>query len=319
MIAFLAYEGASLIDISGPISAFKAGMYAARPLPPHYQTVVVSMKGGVVETEAGIPIVTVAADEIGPIDTLVIPGCLEVGVDFLTENAGLLNWIQRTSTSARRTCSVCTGAFLLAAAGLTKGKRVATHWAYVDALSRQFPETTVDGDAVFVKEGSLWSSAGVTSGIDLALALVEEDLGREIASQAARLLVVYLRRSAGQSQYSTLLATQARPESSRFDDLHLWMAENLHLDLTVADLAEQACMSPRNFARLYTKAIGRTPAKTLTRMRVEAAGRLLIECRDSVQQIARRTGFSDDEGLKKAFSRAFGISPKEYRNRFSSS
>jgi transcriptional regulator GlxA family with amidase domain len=211
---------------------------------------------------------------------------------------------------------VCSGAFLLAKAGLLDGCRAATHWALCDTLQQRFPTLEVDADAIFIQQGAVWTSAGVTAGIDLALALVEADCGRDVSMQAARELVVYLKRPGGQAQYSTLLQLQTQ-DSPAFDELHLWLAENLgDPELTVERLAEQAKMSLRNFSRVYKQRTGRTPAKAIELFRLEAAKRLLENSSRNIEQIARACGFSDEERLRSTFQRHLSISPRDYRSRF---
>lgn len=227
----------------------------------------------------------------------------------------LIAWLARQGGRARRVTSVCSGTFLLAAAGLLKGRRCTTHWRQCARLQRLFPDLTVEPDPIFVRDGNVWSSAGVTAGIDLALALIEADLGRAAALETARQLVVFLKRPGGQSQFSALLAAQARDDGS-FAALHDWIADHLDADLRVEALAERAGMSPRNFARLYAERMGTTPAKAVERMRVEAARRALEETADAIEAIARRCGFGDEERLRRAFLRRLGVPPRDYRRRF---
>jgi transcriptional regulator GlxA family with amidase domain len=216
----------------------------------------------------------------------------------------------------RRVCSVCVGSFLLAAAGVLDGRRAATHWRYAPLLATRHPQVAVEPDAIFVRDGRVWSSAGATTGIDLALALIEEDAGREVAMNVARVLVVYLKRSGGQSQYSALLAAQVQSESETFDSLDRWIAEHLNGDLRVDALAEQVHMSPRNFARAYAEKRGRTPAKAVEAIRVEAARRRLEETEDRIESVAEDSGFSNEEQMRCSFIRILGIPPREYRKHF---
>jgi transcriptional regulator GlxA family with amidase domain len=203
-----------------------------------------------------------------------------------------------------------------AAAGVLDGRRAATHWLHAPLLATRHPQVAVEPDAIFVRDGSVWSSAGVTTGIDLALALIEEDAGRQVAMNVARMLVVYLKRTGGQSQYSALLAAQVQSESETFDSLDRWIAEHLNDDLRVNALAEQVHMSPRNFARAYAEKRGRTPAKAVEAIRVEAARRRLEETEDRVESVAEDTGFSNEEQMRCSFIRILGIPPREYRKRF---
>jgi transcriptional regulator GlxA family with amidase domain len=211
---------------------------------------------------------------------------------------------------------VCIGSFLLAAAGILNAHRAATHWMHAPLLASRYPNVTVEPDAIFVHDGMVWTSAGVTSGIDLALALIEQDAGRKAAIEVARILVVYLKRAGGQSQYSALLAAQAHSGSDTFSELELWIAENLKGDLRVEALAEKVHMSPRNFARVYAQMRGRTPAKAVEAIRIDAARRRLEETQDRVAAIAEDCGFSDEEQMRSAFIRNLRIPPREYRKRF---
>jgi transcriptional regulator GlxA family with amidase domain len=219
---------------------------------------------------------------------------------------------------------VCTGAFYLAAAGLLDGRRATTHWRDAPHLAQRFPSVQVDADPIFIRdvgrregEGVVWTSAGVTAGIDLALALIEEDLGHAVAMQAARRLVVFMKRPGGQSQFSAALAAQASANGP-FDALHSWMAAHLRDDLSVERLAERIRMSPRTFARRYVDEVGRTPAKTVSALRLEAASRALAESRRPLKRIALDCGFGSEQNLRRAFLRRFGVLPLDYRERFMS-
>ena len=240
-----------------------------------------------------------------------------VFVDDVTGDRDLVQWVRKKAPTCRRVCSVCVGSFLLAAAGVLDGRRVATHWMYAPLLATRYPQVAVEPDALFVHDGRVWSSAGVTTGIDLALALIEEDAGRQVAMNVARMLVVYLKRAGGQSQYSALLAAQVQSESETFDSLDRWIAEHLNDDLRVGALAEQVHMSPRNFARAYAEKRGRTPAKAVEAIRVEAARRRLEETEDRIESVAEDSGFSNEEQMRCSFIRILGIPPREYRKRFS--
>jgi len=222
------------------------------------------------------------------------------------------------SPSCRRVCSVCIGSFLLAAAGVLDGRRAATHWLHAPLLAERHPRVTVEPDAIFIRDGAVWSSAGVTTGIDLALALIEQDAGRALAMKVARILVVYLKRAGGQSQYSALLAAQTESDSESFSELERWIAEHLKSDLRIDALSERVHMSPRNFARAYVAKRGRTPAKTVEAIRVDAARRRLEETDDRIETIAEDCGFGSDEQMRCAFLRILKIPPRDYRRRFSS-
>jgi len=234
----------------------------------------------------------------------------------LDRSASLVAWLRRASGRTRRTASVCSGAFLLAAAGLLDHKRATTHWLMFDMMSQRFPAVQIDRDAIFVQQGAVWTSAGVTAGIDLAMALVEVDCGHDIAMEVARELVVFLKRPGGQSQFSELLQAQA-DDGDTFDELNLWIAGNLErADLTVEFLAEKARMSPRNFARVYKEKTGRTPAKAVEVFRLGAARRLLEDSARNVNQIAMLCGFGDEERMRVTFQRNLGVAPRDYRKRF---
>jgi transcriptional regulator GlxA family with amidase domain len=316
-VAVVAYDGVSLLDLSGPLEALRI----ASTHPNHvgtsqvYASSVHSVHGGPVMTADGVPIVTepVSALDAEEIDTLIVPGACNV--DDVRRDRELIDWIARRAPDCRRICSVCIGTFLLAEARLLTSKRVTTHWQHCRLLASTYPEITVEPDAIYVRDGAIWSSAGVTTGIDLALALVEQDCGRAVAMHVARVLVVYLRRMGGQSQYSAILAAQTESANDAFAELELWIAENLTADLRVERLAERAGMSPRNFARRYRETRKRSPARTVESIRVDAARRALEETDDRIEDIARRCGFASEEHLRAAFARHVGIPPRVYRDR----
>ncbi|RZF65459.1 helix-turn-helix domain-containing protein [Sphingomonas populi] len=315
-VVLLAYDGMNLLDLAGPLQALTtANRSAVAGDPARYETIVASGRGGPVVTSSGLPVVTVPVTALGdvPIDTLIAPGgCW--GEEFDVEPA-LRDFIIARAKSVRRLCSVCTGAFLLAAAGQLDGHRVATHWAWLDKLKRQHPTLDVDADSIFIRDGSLWTSAGVSSGIDLTLALIEEDFGPRIAIDAARQMVVFMKRAGGQSQFSVPLAAQTKDHA--FVELHAWMAANFGSDLSVPRLAERACMAPRTFARVYSAKVGQTPAKTVERMRLEAACRALEETNLPLKSVAVQSGYGDEQRLRRAFQRQFGTNPVTHRARFS--
>jgi transcriptional regulator GlxA family with amidase domain len=258
------------------------------------------------------PISSVRPDQV---DTLVIPG--GPGIWKLRQDAALMKWISQALPKARRVASVCLGAFVLAWTGTLDGRRAVTHWRYCPRLADGFSRIRVEPDAIFIKDGNVWTSAGVSAGIDLALAMIEEDFGHTTALDIARRLVVFLKRPGGQSQFSTVLAAQASDVEGRFSALHAWIIENIAGNLKVEALAEKAGMSPRTFARAYASRTGMTPAHGVEALRVETA-RLLLESREigGVIEVARRAGFGDDERMRRAFMRHLGVSPSEYRSRF---
>jgi transcriptional regulator GlxA family with amidase domain len=229
-----------------------------------------------------------------------------------------MDWISQVLPKARRVASVCLGAFVLAWTGVLDGKRAVTHWRYCPRLADGFSRISVEPNAIFVKDGRVWTSAGVSAGIDLALAMIEEDFGHITALDVARRLVVFLKRPGGQSQFSTVLAAQASDVEGRFSALHAWIIENIAGDLKVEALARKAGMTPRTFARAYVSRTGMTPASGVEALRVETA-RLLLESKEirGVVEVAQRAGFGDDERMRRAFMRHLGVSPSEYRSRFS--
>lgn len=316
-VVLLAYDDMNLLDLCGPMQALStASKRHSGSGDPLYEIIVASASGGLITTSAGLPVMTVPIASLDgtPIDTLVAPGGCK-GEQFHSPPA-LVNWIVRQAPLVRRLCSVCTGAFLLAAAGQLQGKRAATHWEWVERLQAQNPGIDIDADKIFVKDGSVWTSAGVSAGIDLTLALIEEDWGHQVAIETARQLVVFIKRTGGQSQFSVPLAAQAQ-EGGRFDALHAWVAANLHDNLSVERLAEQAGMSARTFARSYVSQLGRTPARMVEAMRLEAACRALEKTSLPLKAVAANTGYNDEQNLRRAFQRQLGVSPGQYRSRFS--
>lgn len=270
-------------------------------------------------TFAGLPVVTERLDSLdcATIDTLIVPG---VPIDDTTRlQPELIAWIAACAPRVRRVASVCTGAFYLAAADLLDGRRVTTHWRNAAQLKRRFPRIDVDPEPIFLRDmrdgRPVWTSAGVTAGIDLTLALIEEDCGHAVAMQAARRLVVFMKRPGGQAQFSEALTAQMSAGGD-FDALHGWMAANLHTELSVERLAEAARMSPRTFARRYVEAVGRTPARTVAAMRVEAAAGRLVQSSQPLKRIAADCGFGSEQNLRRAFERSYGVLPLDYRARF---
>ncbi|MFC5695998.1 GlxA family transcriptional regulator [Pseudomonas sp. GCM10022186] len=318
-ILFVAYPRVGLLDLTGAQTVFWAATKAMQARnQPGYERLTASLDGGLVTTAEGLAVDTrpLAELDIASIDTLIVPGSPDIE-RAVAESAELIAWIADGASRVRRTASVCSGTFLLAEAGLLEGKRAATHWAMCDMLRTRFPSIDVDDDAIFVRQESVWTSAGVSAGIDLALALVEADCGRDVAMQVARELVVFLKRPGGQAQFSELLQAQAK-DAAAFDDLHQWLADNLdNPALSVEALAERCHMSPRNFSRLYKQKTGRSPAKAVEIFRLEAARRLLEESIRNIDQIARQCGFGDEERMRATFQRHLAISPREYRKRFS--
>ncbi len=315
-VAILVYPGVTLLDAAGPAQVFsEAGHVIGRGASP-YKVILASRGGGPVASDTGIGLESCSLRQAAaaPIDTLLVAGGL--GVFDAAADKRITAWLRIQGPRARRIGSTCMGAFLAAAAGWLEGRRAVTHWRWCDRLQAQCPQARIERDPIFLRDGHVWSSAGVTAGIDLALAMVEADHGHGAALAVARRLVVYLKRPGGQAQFSAALAAQSADETGRFDRLHGWIADHLRADLRVERLAERAGMSPRNFARVYAARVGRTPAETVESMRVEAARRRLEEGRTAVKTIAGGCGFGDDERMRRAFLRHLGVAPQDYRSRF---
>ncbi len=313
----LTYPGVGLLDTTGPQCVFWAATrYMEERGLSGYNGQVVSLNGGLVNTAEGMTINTASLTDFkdSAVDTIIVPGSPYM-VQMMDERQYIEEWLRQNAKNARRTASVCSGAFLLAQAGLLDGKRAVTHWAMCDLLMERFPTLSIDRNAIFIEDGSIWTSAGVSAGIDLALALVKADCGHDIAMMVARELVVYLKRPGGQAQFSELLQSQAA-DATDFDELHLWIADHLGENLTVEMLADKALMSPRHFARLYKQKMGRTPAKAVELFRLEAARRLLEDSEHNINQIAQICGFQDAERMRITFQRNIAVSPSDYRERF---
>ena len=315
-IEVLTFPAVQLLDVTGPLQVFASAndhVTRAGGAPP-YRLGAVAQDGGGVTATAGVWLAAGPLSLRGEaLDTLIIAG--GPGVEAAAANPALVDWLRRRATQARRVASVCTGAFLLAAAGLLDGRRATTHWKDCARLAQRFPAVRVEPDPIFVCDGSVWTSAGVTAGIDLALALVEEDLGRSVALAVARFLVVFLKRPGGQAQFSAAQALQAADD--KFGALHDWINGHLGDELSLSVLAEQAGMSERSFSRHYAEATRQTPARAIERLRVEAARRLLSESRLPVKRVAQRCGFGAEETMRRGFLRLLAVTPQDYRARFS--
>jgi transcriptional regulator GlxA family with amidase domain len=311
-IAILGFEGVQSLDITGPLEVFAT---AERLLPGRYSTTVVSADGTAFETSSGLRMAPERAlDDFGaPIDTLVVAG--GSGVSSARRDAATIAAVRAAAARSRRTASVCTGAFLLAAAGLLDGRRAATHWSATDLLAADHPAVDVDPDSIFVRDGDVWTSAGVTAGIDLALALVEDDHGREAALEVARWLVVFAKRPGGQAQFSAPLAAQLAEREPIRAAQELARARP-EADLTVEALAGHAHMSVRGFARAFRREVGMTPAAYVEAVRVERAVAMLQTTAAGADQIAAACGFGTAETFRRAFRRRMGVTPGEYRDRF---
>ena len=310
-VVIVAYPDVQVLDVTGPLEVFAMASRDA----PRYTVEVVAPEAGAVRTTAGLDIVAHASlDEThGRIGTLMVAG--GNGTEAAVGNGELVRWVRKAAGRAERITSVCSGAFILGAAGLLDGRRATTHWSACDLLDEVFPSVTVEPDRIYVRDDSVWTSAGVTAGMDLALALVEEDHGRDVALDVARHLVLFLKRPGGQSQFSAQLATQ-QAEREPLRDLQAWIADHPDADLSVPALALRVAMSTRNFARTFRREVGVTPADYVERVRVEAAQRLLESTGRSVDDVARACGFGTVETMHRTFRRRLGVSPGQYRTHF---
>ncbi|MGO8919310.1 MAG: GlxA family transcriptional regulator [Stellaceae bacterium] len=317
VIDVLAFPLVQLLDVTGPLQVFASAndlVAEAGGMPP-YALRVVAQGGQGVTASAGLGLAAVPLPPVAAaLDTLMVAG--GQGVEAAAADPVLVDWVRLRASQARRIASVCTGAFLLAASGVLDGRRATTHWSVCAELARRFPAVRVEPDPIFVRDGPVWTSAGVTAGIDLALALVEQDLGRSVALAVARYLVVFLKRPGGQAQFSAALSLQAAED--KFGALHDWINRHLADDMSLPVLARQAGMSERSFSRHYAQATGLTPGRAVERLRVEAARRLLSESRLPVKRISQRCGFGSEETMRRSFLRLLAATPQDYRARFSS-
>jgi transcriptional regulator GlxA family with amidase domain len=306
-VVFVAYPGITALDLIGPHEVLGAS--------GGYELVVAAAAPGPVETARGPVLIadrSLAALR-GPVDTMIVVG--GEGAFEAARDSVLVRSVRTLAARAGRVASVCTGAFVLAAAGLLDGKRATTHWRACEALAEMHPGTIVESEPIFVRDGNLWTSAGVTAGMDLALALVAEDLGRDVALRVARQLVMYVQRPGGQAQFSAQLAAQAA-DRDPLRELQSWIAEHPDLDHSVDKLAARVAMSPRHFARVFRAEVGATPAVYVEQARVEVARRLLETTSFNVDEVARAAGFGTVETFRRAFARRVGATPTEYRDRF---
>jgi transcriptional regulator GlxA family with amidase domain len=310
-VVIVTFPGVQTLDVTGPAEVFRA---ATRINPPGYDVTVAATEQEPLPTSTVSFVPDARLDDCtGPIDTLIVAG--GTGTRRAEEDGRLVEWIAAAAQRSRRVASVCTGAFLLAKAGLLDRRRATTHWASCADLARRYPAVTVEPDPIFVRDGKLATSAGVTAGMDLALALVEEDLGREVALEAARWLVVFLQRPGGQAQFSAQLAAQVA-DRAPLRELQAWIPDHLDDDLSVPALARRACMSDRNFARAFRRETGMTPGAYVENARVERA-RIALETGDlPVEAVALQAGFGTVETMRRAFRRRVGVSPNDYRTRF---
>jgi transcriptional regulator GlxA family with amidase domain len=319
-VVIVAYPGVQSLDVTGPLEVFAGAQQLIETTSRHgrgYHLSVLSSDGRPLRTSSGLSVIPDARlrDAPEPIDTLIIAG--GAGHHQACEDRALIDWIADASARARRTASVCTGAFLLARAGLLDGRRATTHWNSAAALARHYPRIAVEPDPIYVRDGSIWTSAGVTAGMDLSLALVEQDLDRDAALLIARHLVLFLRRPGNQSQFSATLSAQ-QPERQPLREVQREVLEDVRADHSVEAMAGRAHMSPRNFARAFRAETGTTPARYVERVRVEAARRLLEDTSEPISRIADTCGFGTAETMRRVFLRTLQVAPGEYRRRFHS-
>lgn len=313
-VAILALPGVQLLDVSGPLDVFaEANAQAGREV---YRPLVVASRAGQIRSSSGMRVVPdqiIEAPLRDPIDTLLVAGCPNAAE--MSPAPAVLNWLRRVAPATRRYGSVCTGAFVLAAAGLLDGKRVTTHWAVADRLADAHPAITVDADAIHVRDGKVRTAAGVTAGLDLALALVEEDIGRNIAMKVASQLVMFFKRPGGQMQFSR--KGESLPAGrSALQEVQRFVAAHPSSDHSISRLAARSGLSPRHFARLFRSEVGVTPAVWVEAARVAAARRILESGREPPKQVAVQCGFANADTLRRAFVRHVGITPADYRKRY---
>ncbi len=306
VIAFVIFPDFQIIDAAGPIGAFEI---AGRINPGAYEIAVRSVEPGPVASSSGVAMMADRLGDLAGLDTVLVVG--GDGSRGAMRDDALLNFTRKAGGEVRRLGSVCSGAYVLAAAGLLNGRRATTHWSRSEDFARRFPKVRLDPDRIWTRDGEIWTSAGITAGIDLALAMIEADLGEDTAKRTAQQLVVYHRRPGGQSQFSALLGLDAG--GRRFGPLVTWIRENLAEKLTIDRLADRAGMSERNFARAFAAETALTPAKAVERLRLEAAREAVEDGARPIDLIARQTGFDDPERMRRAFVRAFGQPPQAVR------
>lgn len=311
-IVIIAFNGAQLLDITGPLQVFASANDELGS--PAYEIIPASIDGARTQTTSGLALETVPLSSIDPegIDTCLVVGGFEAGVARAARSKELRLWLRACAHSVRRLGSVCSGTFILAAAGLIEGRHVATHWRSTSLLARLYPTLDVDKDAIYVRDGRVWTSAGVTTGIDMTLALVAEDVGQAVAMAIARRLVVYAHRPGGQSQFSALLEGQAQADGPLSATIN-WMNEQRSARISVADCAARAGMSERTFYRRFEKATGMPPARYLEALRLEAARALLEREAAPLKQVAALAGFSGPQQLIQVFEKRLGLTPTDYR------
>ncbi|WP_233171790.1 helix-turn-helix domain-containing protein [Dyella sp. ASV21] len=312
-IGLLVYPQMQALDLVGPLDVFGAANALAKGAAP-YQFHIIGLGSAPIRAENGLTFVPDGAlEDAPPLDTLLVPG--GAGSRVADGDSRLLDWLRERAGSTRRMVSVCTGLYILAATGLLSGRRVTTHWHFADDIARRYPDLRVEADCLFLRDGPYASSGGLTAAMDLALALVEEDLGAAAALAVAQFLVMYVKRPGNQAQFSAPLTAQAQG-SGRMAALVDWLMAHLDHELTVEHMAEQVAMSARHFRRVFLGTFGTTPARFLERLRLEQACLRLIESQASIERIAAGLGFRSADAFRRAFRQRYGATPREYRERF---
>lgn len=321
-IAFLVFPDITLLDLTGPYEVFTQAIEClssqGKKFDSTYELHTISAKRNKqVRTSSGLTVK--CDDDISTynyeIDTLFIPGVPNSKQVKYQLDKKVLEWIKTQSVKVRRICSVCTGTFFLAESGILNGKKATTHWELCDKLSKDYPQILVENDPIFIKDENIYTSAGISAGMDLALGLVEEDFGRSVALDVAKQMVLYLKRPGTQSQYSAVL-THQNVDHRPIQEIENWIIEHLNEELTVERLAEQASMSPRNFARVFLREAGITPAKYIDKLRVETACRYLVETQLSLKEITDKCGLGTSDNMRRVFIKYLQITPSDYRKNF---
>jgi len=315
-VGLIGYDGVQALDIIGPSDAFTIADIETdnRQRRPCYEVIILGITNKPFRAESGVSFQPHTTLGNAPtLDTLIIPGGR--GARIGQSSSLIAKWISSRAKRIRRIASVCTGVYALAPTGLLDGRRVTTHWRFANDVARRFPKLNVDHDALFLKDGPFYTAGGITASVDLALALIEEDYGPRVALAVARELVVFLKRSGGQKQYSEPLEFQIN-STDRFADLASWMVEHMRGDLSLAALAKRVCLSPRHFVRRFKQAFGGTPAAFVENLRLDEARRRLSERTQTIENVASSVGFQSDDVFRRAFQRRFGVKPSSYRSRF---
>jgi transcriptional regulator GlxA family with amidase domain len=315
LVSMLGFDEAQILDITGPLEVFAR---TSRWLHDHhgadrpaYEVELQSLSGGPLRMSNGLEMLSMPA-RIRPVDTLLVAG--GIGAPAAADDPDVMAWLVEAARQARRLAGVCTGSIILAAAGLLADRRATTHWRYLDRLQQRDPSCIVDRSSIFVRDGNVTTSAGVTAGMDMALALVEEDHGRAVALHVAQELVIYLRRPGDQAQFSRHVEVEL--QDTPFAPLELWVLDNLDADLSVAELAARSNLSERQFYRRFTAEIGASPANWVRDLRLAAARRRIEQGARSFKDVARRCGFGDEQRMRRAFQSRLGVSPSDYAERF---